>query len=321
MVHARHSLWPALLLLAVTACGGKDKGEDSGTNNLDGPLVYEHTIEPSQLTFDGLPVLYHVPDNVRGMAFGFHGSGTGATFGNRIETIAFVNELLKKDIGFIFTESIDRDVKQWDTDSSKPANNEDLTRLLALRQELIATTAMTESLPLFAFGFSNGGSFTGVFSNMCEDEGLPLRAVAVFSSSCFNCGNGDIPTFWSIPELDPAALLDDVKAELDDRGVDNQYEIIPEFALVPEYFTRNPDVTAEQSQNTFDELVSLTMIDEAGVRLIPDDEADDRADQYGRIGEVNGADFRAEELKVAWTLHRMNGYYAKEIRDFFATRL
>ena len=321
MVYAHRLLASALIALAVSACGGKDNGEDSSSADLNGPLVYEYAIEPSQLDFEGLPVLYHVPDNVRGVAFGFHGSGTGATYANRIETIAFLNELLKKDIGFIITESVDRDAKQWDTDSSKPSNNEDLTRLLALRQQLIATTAMTESLPIFAFGFSNGGNFTGVFSNMCEDEGLPIKAVAAFSSNCSSCGNGEVPTFWSIPEQDPAQFVNDIKDDLEGRGVATQYEIIPEFPLLPDFFTRNPEVTADQSQRTFDELVSLMMIDANGVRLIPDADADDRADQYGRIGQIKGADFRSEELKVAWTLHRMNGYYAKEIRDFFASRL
>ena len=80
-------------------------------------------------------------------------------------------------------------------------------------------------------------------------------------------------------------------------------------------------MTAQRSQNTFDELVTLALIDDSGHRIVPVEEAEQWADWYGTNGTVNGADFRAEELKVAWALHRMNAHHALEVRDLALEQL
>ena len=97
--------------------------------------------------------------------------------------------------------------------------------------------------------------------------------------------------------------------------------VAPEVALDPLYFTKNPSVSDDRSTNTFEDLIALELIDAEGVRLVPTEEAEQWTDWYGSNGTVSGADFRAEELKVAWGLHRMNGYHALAIRDFALEQL
>jgi len=94
-------------------------------------------------TFEGFPVIAFVPPNPTGIVFAFHGSGGGADFATKLETVDMLNRLTAAGYGFVSTESTDRDAKQWDTSSLSLTANPDLARLSRLYASMKAKGTIT----------------------------------------------------------------------------------------------------------------------------------------------------------------------------------
>lgn len=315
----RFSLFLPFLAVAGCLFGGGDAGESGDTSvqglTDEGPLLYYPVVSFDEWHFQDHAVRSYIPSEPKGVVFVFHGSSGGVGFAKKIETVAVLNELILADIGFILTDSTNRGSGQWDTQASFDSNP-DLQRLDALYYEVIATTALTQSHAVFTLGFSNGGAMSGHMANYAQEAGWPISGVAPHLSTCWSCSGSNIPTFWIEGALDPHdadPLYEDHLA----RGIPAEFRVAPEQTISGSWFTRDPSVSEGNSQAAFDELVELGLVDATGVRAVPDDEAERQAEWYQNNGTANGASSRADDLRVAWGLHRMNGYYAREVRDFF----
>ena len=317
----------ALTLTACLAPKNKDGDTASGTtapsttDSVPGVLQYAPVADWEAYRFDDFPVRQFIPPDPKGLIFVYHGSNGGIGFVNKIETIATLNALILSGIGFVATESDNRQTGQWDTSTASGAANVDLQRMDALYQEVIATTEITASTPIFAMGFSNGGSFSGIFGQYALEQNWPITGIFPHLSGCGTCYGSPVPVAYVEGENDPQSSIDSVISDHRDRGIPAEHFVAPELVLDPLYFTKNPAVSDERSESTFNDLVALELIDADGVRLVPTEEADQWTDWYGNNGTVNSPDLRAEELKVAWGLHRMNAYHAFAVRDFALDQL
>ena len=320
---------PAYLAILLTVgcgvLGGKDSEEsDTATNTTSSavstaPLQYTPIVTFEQYPFQDFPVRSYIPAEPKGVVFVFHGSSGGIGFARKIETIAVLNELILEDIGFILTESTNRQSGQWDTNSPY-SSNPDLQRLDALYDLVIQDTSLTANTAVFTLGFSNGGGMAGHMGDYALGEGWPISGMAPHASGCAGCWGTTIPTFWASGINDPQDS-ESASNDLADRGIPTQHHIIPELTISGSFFTKDPSVTESKSQSTFDELVELAMVDADGVRLTPIDDAEQQCEWYQNNGSVGGASARADDVRVAWALHRMNGYYARELAQFFVNQI
>ena len=146
-----------------------------------GPFAPIAEIPPwSSITFQGFNVIYHVPNNPTGLVYFFHGGGGNAGIVRRVDITDILNELIASGFGFVSTSSTDRVANEWDHEPV--TTNLDFLRMLDLRNALIANTEIETNSPLYAFGFSNGGSFSYTFSHLMSEMGLPISALATYES-------------------------------------------------------------------------------------------------------------------------------------------
>jgi hypothetical protein len=156
------------------------------------------------------------------------------------------------------------------------------------------------------------------------DEEQDVRAVAPHSSGGHASANIPLPMVFVLPENDttgrgPAEGLEDDRTS---QGLITKYYEPPEVVpLTPDWFTRNPDLSLEASERTFDEMVRLGLIDADGYRITEVEDAEAVLTQWEKDADLPSSTLRSEEIRVAWAIHRMNGYYAHEVRDFFLDTL
>jgi len=297
--------------------GDDDDASPTTALNDDGPLRYEPDLQWDEMSFQGRSVIYYVPENPRGLVYAFHGTGTSVDYVTRIETVALLNELVAAGFGFVGTSSTDRQSKQWDVDHPDVDDNEDLQVLFDLRDELIATTELDDDSPIYAFGFSNGGGMSGVLANAALDEGWPMRATAPHMSSGMGYDLDGFPMVWVIAENDPQPAAESL---IESRSGPTEVYRCEVEAIDELYFMRNPNVSEGQSTRSQQAMVELELIDADGMPIVPVDEFDNYLHLYETDGGALGAvspTLRTEEIRVAWAMHRMNGLYAREVRDFF----
>ncbi len=316
----------AATLALSTACifKKKDAGDDDDDDTTvedEGPLRYSPDYDWETMAYEEMGVFYYVPEHPRGLVYAFHGSNTDASYVLRIETVALLNELIEAGFGFVATSSFDRNSKTWDTNEYDLADNEDLPRLFGIREELIDITEITEETPLFAFGFSNGGLMTGTFAYAALEEGLPMRATAPHMSGGGGAGQlDDRPMIFIQADNDPTGVAD---VSEDREGPTELYNCHVE-PMDELYFMRNPKVTEGQSTKSQRAMVDLDMLDDD---LLPKPDPDGfelALAEYEAQGVSLGAyapTSRTEEIRVAWAMHRMSGFYSREVRDFFIDNL
>ena len=310
--------------LALGACKPKDAATDeSGTDPYvdEGPLQFSPIVQYDNFPFQNFPVTYYIPPDPVAVVWLFHGSNGSVAFAKKIETIATTNELVVEGFGFIATESTDRASGKWDNNDSNPSTNEDLARLLALRDEIIATTDMTEDTPQYGIGFSGGGAMSTHFLTVLRDLDMPYRASHPNCSSGRGDSAGDIPIIWTIAVNDPQPSAESDYASRVSSGLPSELNFAQEVPIDPMYFTKNPSVGESASQKTYDEMVRLGMIDVDGNRIVPDSDLENWISTFEREANVASPTLRSEEIRVAWAMHRMNGTYAREVRDFFLDHL
>lgn len=315
------TLWFYALLIGLTVgCSGKAATDSSTATTkgpgAEGPLQYSPVVQWEASEFEGFPVRSYVPPNAKGIVVMFHGTNTDVSYVSVIESVAFLNELIVEGIGFVATNSEDRVAKQW--------SDADNARVGRLYEHMIDTTDLKASGALFTAGFSNGGNMTGVFAGYAQEQGWPIAATAPHMASCWSCRDLDIPTAWVMARMDEEADLNaaqDAFEDMKDRGVPAKLWIAEEQDIDEASFTKNPEMDAERAKQVYDDLVAKELINAAGKRIVPDDEAGNWPQWYASNGDCFAPGSRAEELKVFWAQHRMNAYYARDVRDFFLARM
>ena len=304
-----------LTMLMLGACGKDSKDDDpktSTTNPLpDGPLNYVPVAQWDNYPFEDKAVRLYIPPDPIGVVFFSHGTNGNVSIVNQMEPVAFLNELIGVGIGFVATDSGDQPGGKW--------IDGDVERVGRLYQHVIDTTELEATDHLFTAGFSGGGNMAGNTADYAVEQGWPIRAISVNQSGCIICRDLALPTVWVVNENDtpPHQTAQDGHDELVAAGVAADLHHVDEKILTGESFLKHPDMNEERAQRVFDDMVAKLLIDAQGVRIVPDDEADQWCTWYGNNGESFGPEGRGEELRVLWALHRFSAEPAREMRNFF----
>ncbi|MEM7606750.1 MAG: hypothetical protein AAF411_15450 [Myxococcota bacterium] len=288
------------------------------------PVVASSSTETT--TFEGFPVrARYPPGELRGLVVFFHGSGGSASFLDRIETRAFVEELLAADYGSIATESTQRDEEmRWSASPETP--NADVERVTRLVRQTLSERGLAADHPLFLVGMSNGAGFVGTLAEALSVSDLNLRAVMMqqnpWRRDVFEAGAPTVPTFHvsvaneSVSDL-PRARAQVAQAQAENRGpvVDTVAEEVP---LDPRRFLRIPGFTEARANAFFMDLVQRDLIDAAGQRLANVDqlEASFRRTPDGTLSFEELRDVRSQIL-VTWAMHQMRSDYSEQAVAFF----
>jgi predicted esterase len=282
-----------------------------------------YSVEPGQMDFEGFDVRLYIPDNPVGLVWYFHGSGGDAAQLGWTEVTALLDLMVQNGVGIVATESTDRSGAQWDTDRDF-GSNADLPRLDRLRDELIATTALQESTPIVAIGFSNGGAMAGVVASAAGAAGWPIVAASSHNSGLGNV-QLDVPVLVSITENDDPATNNAGRDDYQDHQgrVPAQLHETLEIPLHPDRFARiGGGYDVETSNGVFDELVSFDMIDTDGTRIVPIDDVEGAFSYYENNALVGfGPPKVTAQLRVVWQMHRFNAQMNGEECSFLMSAI
>ncbi len=319
-----------LLWLALACSGGStdDPSDDSDATTTDDLVLDDTPIDPNapveavvefdRELFEGRPLLWHIPENPRGMVWFFHGSDGDATSANLLESVAILNELIEVDIGFVAFSS--DDPREWDIHNGR-GSNEDLQRIERVRDHLMIGSSWDKETPVFAWGFSNGAIMTGVFGEFALDQGWPIRAISAHNAAS---QNDEIPTIFIDSENDDTGVGGSMVAAanaLEDAGVATESYMAMEGPLDPMRFLRIPNFNADKSQFQFDEIVDWGHIDADGNRITSTDNVEAVVNQISTQSQGWGPEQAGEQLRVVWCTHRIDGRFALEERNFFVAQL
>lgn len=217
------------------------------------PGPVEETYPVDETSFEGFDVVRHLPPDPTALAFVFHGTGGSAQVARRVEPVDLLNGLVADGMGFVATESTDRDdLVKWDKSSVDPDDNPDLARLFRLRDAMIDDGEIGEQTPIVAFGMSNGAAFTSVFGYATAEAGWPIRALSMHAgpvvAAVRNNGGLRVPTFFVVSANDTVVDNDNIHAayeDMRDTGVEVAWHQVEETALTADRFTRIPGVDEE----------------------------------------------------------------------------
>ncbi len=234
-------------------------------------------VSVTQGTFEGHTTYSFIPAHPIGLVYLFHGSGGSADFARKVDTVDALNTLTDRGYGFVSTDSTERTgAKQWDVESATTATNADLPRLERLQQDLVATTGVDATTPLFGIGMSNGSSFVSIWAEALKQDGYPVHGVAKYMAGVPIAvkanGGVTVPTQMVIAVNDtttsPAKERNDLIA-IQASGVDGRLDQENERAVLAARYLRIPGI----DQSTADAIVTAIrnagIIDSTGHRIVP----------------------------------------------------
>ncbi len=234
-----------------------DTAIDPAVGVATGPVRPVVAFTPS--TFEGYHVYSSIPDHPVGVVYLFHGSGGGADFATKLETVDVLNTLISRGYGFVATESTNRTAKQWNVSDPSMTANADLARMARLRQHIVDTTAVNAGTPTFGIGMSNGSAFAALWAAASTKAGMPVRAVALYMAgptrAVDEIGGLRVPTFMVVGQNDtrtsPPKERDDLAA-IAAAGVPTELHEVKERAVTAVRYLRIPGI----DQATADAIVA-----------------------------------------------------------------
>ncbi|MEZ5243921.1 MAG: hypothetical protein R2707_02400 [Acidimicrobiales bacterium] len=289
-----------------------------------------HVVEPDAWQFEGFTVYSHVPDDPVGIVYVFHGTGGSAEFGNKVETIDQLNELVERGYGWVSTESTERTGnKRWDVFDPSLTTNPDLSRLARLHARLVDDTGIEPETPIFGIGMSNGARMVTLFGQVFANEGYPVAAVAPFmgeAAPLVNLTGGlTVPAFWVIAENDTVVDNDAIRADQRANAATGATSVIAvkrEEALTSLRFLRIPAIDQGESEAIRDALVATGAWDTSGTRLV---EIDDIPGALAGLAVpasfgASDSDVRSQ-IQAMLALHQFVGAFRHALADFFDAQL
>ncbi len=283
-------------------------------------VVEQYPVE--ETSFEGFDVVQHLPDDPVGLAFLFHGTGGSAQFARKIESVDFLNDLVAAGVGFVATESTNRDDRQWVNNSLDVSTNVDLARLERLRSDLIGDGRVGQGTPILGVGMSNGAGFAGLFGHAMHSAGWPMQALSLHAgpvvAAVRNDGGLQVPTFFTVEANDTVVDNDNIRSHYEtmlDDSVAAEWRTGVEVALHPRRFVRVEGIDEATSEAVFEALVDSGIVDADGVRLLSLLDADAAlADLDLPAGAAGyGAALRSQ-LMVVWAAHVFSaGWKADEV--------
>ena len=277
--------------------------------------------------FEGHVTYSYIPPHPVGLIYLFHGSGGSAGFARQIETVDVLNTLTARGYGYVSTDSTERTgAIQWDVTHALNANNPDLQRLERLQQQLVATTGIEASTPLFAIGMSNGSAFASVWAEAFSRDGYPVRAVAKYMDGVpasvtahggvtvatqMVVGVNDIVTSPTKERLDLAVIQA--------SGVDGRLDAVAERKLLAARFLRIPGVTMATADAAVTAIRGAGLIDANGTRILPVATVQARIDNVVLPASLTPSQDRdiAKETLAAFGMHQFNAEFKVQTADWF----
>jgi len=284
------------------------------------------TYTASNSTFEGFPVISYVPAHPAGVVFAFHGTGGGADFATRLETVDMLNHLVAAGYGFVSTESTDRTTKQWNTSSLSLTTNPDLARLSRLWASLQANGSVTDQMPIYAIGMSRGAGFASVFAQAFENAGYHVAAIAPSHGqipvSVRANGGLTVPTFFTLGANDELVDNEQTVAQVADlvaHGVPASCTIEPETNLNASRFLRVPGIDTPTANAIFGALVTAGLFDASGHRLVSVAAVAAGLPSVVLPANVTKAQKRMvqDEVAVVIAVHQYSATYAAQTVTFF----
>jgi hypothetical protein len=133
-----------------------------------------------------------------------------------------------------------------------------------------------------------------------------------------------VPAIFLITEQDDIVDNDSIRLrheELVADGIPTQFIESMEYPLDPLRFMRVPTLTEQESQGVFQDMVQFGLVNAQGNRLIEIDDYDDAIDAFKDVYEGPQQAKVTRQLKVVWTVHVFDGWWADDEVDFFLTHL
>jgi len=280
----------------------------------------------STSTFEGFPVISSVPSNPAGVVFMFHGTGGGANFATKLESVDMLNHLSAAGYGFVATESTDRSSKQWDTSDLSLSTNPDLARLARLYVSMKASGAITDHTPIYAVGMSRGAGFASVFAQAFKNAGYPVAAIAPSHGqiplSVRANGGLTVPAFFTLGANDPMVDNQQVVAQVGDlvaHGVPASCTIEPETNLNASRFLRVPGIDGTTANAIFAAIVKAGLWDAAGHRIVSISAAQAALPSLTYPANVtpDQKQMLRDQVNVVLAVHEYSATYAPQTVAFF----
>jgi len=292
------------------------------------PIVPSVTFTDS--TFQGFNVVSYIPPNPVAVAFIFHGTGGGAAFARKINTVETLNELIERGYGFVSTESTDRtNLLRWDASDPSMVTNPDLARLAALHDDAIAQGLIQATTPLVGIGMSNGSRFVTLWATSFSNNGRPVAAITAamgtIAQPVVDQGGLTIPTVFIMAENDTTISNDSFLQDFNDTqaaGVPAVLYQSLETPLTANRFLRVPGVDSPLAQQLFDAGVATGIWDSSGQRIVTMAEVPALFDTLVvPPAAIPMSTDLESEAKVVLGRHHYTGRFSREIADFFDAHL
>jgi len=219
-------------------------------------------------TLGGVPVSYYLPPDPVGLVFAFHGTGgTGAGQFTGAEFISLMMDLVAAGFGVAAFDCLNRETGQWNT-LVTGTSNPDIVRLNGVIGAMRSQGLIGATLPLFAFGQSNGGQFAHFPSIVMNWAGVSVSAIQG-SPTASTTYNG--PVIWYMPANDDHPGVGQVGGvatsvtryeAIANRGLFARHTTQEALPLFPERFTRSQILTMADSQEIYGVFRSGGWLDE-----------------------------------------------------------
>ena len=308
------------------------------------PTVTDLITLPGQDAGNIVPVSkevhYRVPPNPKGMVFCFHGTnGSGLGFTNDIEKEAFFKSGALRNYIMIATDCNEKTfgdqngngVKRWlisDAETDDASNNIDIKMTNALRDTMLNRLSLSNDLPTFAMGVSNGANF----SDLCA-------AALGFEASGHMTGNGhpDIyavrsdatPVIFVQSENDQHSSANDSIVlsnynALVNRNIDTEFHWHRKTPVYKHRFTRNADmlVTPQTSDSIYQRMVNTNGLLGTNNILLITDNSGLPSGLFDGLGLASGTITDCEnQIKIMNADHKFHSHYNNRIIDFFDSHI
>ncbi len=287
-------------------------------------------LEYESQTFRGRIVLLAVPENPRALLYLFHGTGGSAKYASRLHTALIAEALYGRGYALVAAESERIGRKKWNLKSANPDSNTDLRDMIALRDHLIASTAVREDTPVFTMGMSNGGGFSSLFGYVASTEGVPVRGIANYmgpvplaAKQLFDQGIPFPPYFVVLAEQD--GLVNSTRVaegveQIDNSGTSTELHLATETSTNVSSLVRLGKVSETRAHELVAFLQQSGFIDEKGARLFHANDPITR----GHMVQIGKAETKAglsrtefNALLIVWGGHQMRSDYLQQQMDFF----
>ena len=294
---------------------GPDSTADGGDEAPSNPFQAIEAVPLQAGTIDGRPYLAAIPRNAYGLAFYFHDRGKDETALERVEVQDLIHRLNQRLVGVVGLQAGGDEPRSWDVNQLSAAENRDWPVLENLRNNLVQTTDLRASGPIYVVGQGNGGTFASLVAYLGTEAGWTVSGALIHGAPLAGgwvTGAYNPTSAFVLSQNDEVAneerLLEQLQS-LQARNIPYTLLRCEEKTLHRWRFTRIPGIDQSRSELVFGELADLGIIDREGRRLLSIPEAWVRAARHPFWPETIRPYLPAieDQLRVVWAARTFCG--------------